>query len=286
MPKKPVSNPLFNSVNFPLTTSVLVLLFMLPLSLMMVSLKSLWPKMKELEIFVEEEVPVQYCGDVPDVKYGLTLAENGESFQLAPGDKIALTLEENSSTGYSWQFSFARPDDGSTADLKELCYTEERPSPTPSPSPVPVSCTDSDGGRDYYIKGTVVYGGTSVEDYCTDTNLSLHEKFCGAEGPQEEVYRCRYGCTEGACAREGSDWCTDTDGGRNYYVKGTACDGPKCSEDMCQDSVYLMENDCGWAGGIPTQDGCGHNGLGGCRYECPEGCTEGACVQSTEPPSR
>jgi len=34
----------------------------------------------------------------------------------------------------------------------------------------PVTCTDSDGGKNYYQKGTVTVDGTSYTDYCLDEN--------------------------------------------------------------------------------------------------------------------
>ncbi len=80
--------------------------------------------------------------------------------------------------------------------------------------------------------------------------------------------------------------CSDNDLGRNYLTKGIAGARDKSFTDYCQDSRYLMEYDCGYAGGINFQDGCGHSGLGSCRFDCQtlgEGyvCKDGACV--TEP---
>ena len=82
--------------------------------------------------------------------------------------------------------------------------------------------------------------------------------------------------------------CTDTDNGRNYLLKGTAKEGSKSFTDVCQDSRYLFEYDCGYAKGIGFQDGCGHSGLGGCRYDCKYlgesyVCQEGKCLELTCP---
>lgn len=68
--------------------------------------------------------------------------------------------------------------------------------------------------------------------------------------------------------------CTDSDGGINYYVKGTITDGTKSFTDVCQDSNNLFEYDCGWTNGINRSE---HNGLGGSNYYCPYGCSNGAC---------
>ncbi len=71
----------------------------------------------------------------------------------------------------------------------------------------PITCTDSDGGKNYYEKGTVTVDGTSYTDYCVN-NYTLKEYFCteittsGLGGAAEEIYQCPYGCRNGACLRE------------------------------------------------------------------------------------
>ncbi len=67
----------------------------------------------------------------------------------------------------------------------------------------PGSCTDSDGGIDYYLKG---FSDTCDEsmcrssyDYCSDTEV-LNEYYCeniSSFGIQQ--YTCPNGCFEGAC---------------------------------------------------------------------------------------
>lgn len=74
-------------------------------------------------------------------------------------------------------------------------------------------------------------------------------------------------------------YCSDTDGGRNYYEKGTAGEIEKKFTDYCQDEKRLFEHDCGIWGGVEMQDGVSHIGLGGVSYECPNGCVDGACVR-------
>ena len=65
-------------------------------------------------------------------------------------------------------------------------------------------CTDSDGGKDYYTKGTVTDEGKTYADYCIDSS-TLREYFClektagGLGGVAEEDYACPYGCESGAC---------------------------------------------------------------------------------------
>ncbi len=145
------------------------------------------------------------------------------------------------------------------------------------------TCTDSDGGRDYYEKGTTTNPPPQYTGYWTDecvTPVTLQEGTC-IEDLGVHTYDCPNGCEYGACIQYASNQtCTDSDGGRNYYEYGKACSGEKCYSDYCQDGKYLYEIDCGWNNGIPTQDGCGHSGLGGCRYECPNECSDGACIEN------
>lgn len=82
-------------------------------------------------------------------------------------------------------------------------------------------CTDSDEGRNYYVKGTVTYGqighlqtsgdlcgyNTVEESYCKDLNL------------KKESYPCQYGCSEGVCNGAVSISSTPTPGAQ-IYVDG------------------------------------------------------------------
>lgn len=74
----------------------------------------------------------------------------------------------------------------------------------------PESCEDSDGGQDYFVKGTVVVPFTNnisyvshyaKVDYCID-DTQLREFSC--EGPaavSEVTYSCPNGCQDGACMK-------------------------------------------------------------------------------------
>ncbi|MBT7706166.1 hypothetical protein HN747_01840, partial [archaeon] len=73
-----------------------------------------------------------------------------------------------------------------------------------------VTCTDSDGGLDYYEKGSVVVsvsgpnsgGASSISDVCSDS-INLKENFCdyvdGTSFRNYEGYSCPNGCSSGAC---------------------------------------------------------------------------------------
>jgi hypothetical protein len=79
------------------------------------------------------------------------------------------------------------------------------------------TCSDTDGGLDYFTKGTVsgAFGGMqfTFEDVCLDdvckTNNCLNSNSlvewycedgkCGLELPKVKIVRCDNGCMEGAC---------------------------------------------------------------------------------------
>ncbi len=71
--------------------------------------------------------------------------------------------------------------------------------------------------------------------------------------------------------------CTDSDGGLNYYVKGTLNEvgvDPKLATDFCDDS---------FPGYNLREYYCDNNGNGqSVPYNCPNGCSDGACITETE----
>ncbi|MFH1431746.1 MAG: CARDB domain-containing protein, partial [archaeon] len=77
-----------------------------------------------------------------------------------------------------------------------------------APAPAPTNtCTDSDGGPDYYVKGYVNLSGYGW-DYCKDTN-TLIEQDCGRDITGGVLdygvttsYTCPAGCYDGACINE------------------------------------------------------------------------------------
>jgi hypothetical protein len=89
-------------------------------------------------------------------------------------------------------------------------------------------CTETDGGQDYYTKGTttgllngVEYSGT---DECGDIG-ELQEFYCDGDNVNNEFVSVPddYVCDAGVGAFEEFEGpCTDTDGGQDYYAKGTA----------------------------------------------------------------
>ena len=83
-------------------------------------------------------------------------------------------------------------------DTSDNYFSIVEPTPT---------CTDSDGGRNYFLRGVIngicydcsptVVGGNS--DHCVDSN-NLREFYCtDSYGWIREVVNCPYGCSDGAC---------------------------------------------------------------------------------------
>ncbi|MFH0972074.1 MAG: hypothetical protein V1835_05925 [Candidatus Micrarchaeota archaeon] len=105
------------------------------------------------------------------------------------------------------------------------------PSPSPSPSPIPSpspspsataipastptpsptfqmttgysNCVDSDGGKDYFKRGTV-YATNEVGDDVCETDSILKENYCNDERTLAGAirYTCAYGCRDGRCLTE------------------------------------------------------------------------------------
>src|SRR3989344_2303953 len=157
----------------------------------------------------------------------------------------------------------------------------------------PISCTDSDGGLNYNLKGNVVYNNLTYYDYCT-SGSNLAERYCSSGTVQTAYYNCPdwvYGmCYDGACLVNTtmtttststtttplSQSCIDSDGnnlnigGYVYFDPHNATTGTYY--DYCySNNQYVQEYVCG----------IGLNGgyyISGGGYYCPRGCQDGACV--------
>jgi hypothetical protein len=132
------------------------------------------------------------------------------------------------------------------------------PAQTPTPTTAPTSCTDSDGGKDYFIRGglsgSLPYNPNGYTDYCM-TNSALMEYYCDGSEPLATLVSCdslntdtmSYHCSYGICAAGQAgepspkappeqtptptptpepsptiipNSCTDSDGGLDYLTKG------------------------------------------------------------------
>lgn len=148
-------------------------------------------------------------------------------------------------------------------------------------------CKDEDGGLNYFDKGMVYVEKVDVtvlgrgmpsrgggncrsqseceyfgEDACVNST-HLKEYYCDSHGVGNYTIRCPAGCSNGACI------CPDTDGGENYYVRGSVAG----MRDYCLDSTMLREYTC-------DIDSNGNIIAKGKDVACPYGCNalNGVCV--------
>ena len=158
---------------------------------------------------------------------------------------------------------------------------------------VSAECSDSDGGKDYYVKGILISeleGFLGEEDYCIDEEgfkyvsegSRVGEWYCqDINDGATTSYDCPNGCKDGACVEEVAT-CTDSDGGKDYYVKGiliSELEGFLGEEDYCIDEEgfkYVSEGSR--VGEWYCQD---INDGATTFYDCPNGCKDGACVGET-----
>tara|TARA_Y100000310_G_scaffold345263_1_gene463208 strand:- start:6151 stop:7275 length:1125 start_codon:yes stop_codon:yes gene_type:complete len=147
-----------------------------------------------------------------------------------------------------------------------------------------VGCTDTDGGVNYDEKGETCNEVDCIVDVCTSMELRddvVAEYYCDNNQRKSEVRSCDYKCEGGACITKPEQKCTDSDGGTDYNIKGKVItenipgiEDYNEIEDRCFDSEKIMENYCGPGEGI-------YEGLEVAKvdiYECPNGCSDGACL--------
>ncbi len=152
-------------------------------------------------------------------------------------------------------------------------------------------CTDSDSGKNYYVKGTVEFGTQSLTDYCNEDG-TLTEKYCENNEIKVETVNCPQGyeCEDARCILQNQTEkvCEDTDNGKDYYKKGYL--------DMNDEEIGEMDV-CFFVVGEPILAGeCfGSNcwlkefycnstnpdGYSAYDYQCPLGCRSGICKNET-----
>lgn len=116
-------------------------------------------------------------------------------------------------------------------------------------------CSDSDGGKNIRLQGTVSVGDklTTFEDSCFD-RWTLFEYTCDGDVQKGEKIECETGCAKGQCLQGGSGKetlsteCTDTDPQDNPYVVGSVSGGKfgvdKVFRDYCKDTRTVFEYNC------------------------------------------
>ncbi|MBW2985310.1 hypothetical protein KY313_01500, partial [Candidatus Woesearchaeota archaeon] len=140
-------------------------------------------------------------------------------------------------------------------------------------------CTDSDGGKNYYEKGTVKEitseGNVGIgTDECWNIDgQTLNELYCKGNSLSSEPFiECDYGCSQGRCLKE-KPKCYDNDINDDFYVKGYA---------TIDNGITKIYDQCGYEQGytdknLLIQSYCDSHRLKIKYDNCPNGCNNGAC---------
>lgn len=138
------------------------------------------------------------------------------------------------------------------------------------------SCTDSDG-INFYQQGKTCTEINCESDRCVGNAITIIEYYCNNNQRTIQDYGCPNGCKDGVCIRPTPQEprCSDTDGGINYYVKGTLMMGSDTAgSDFCEDDgITLREESC-----VPNP-GPNQGTMSTNIYKCPNGCKDGACIK-------
>ena len=161
-------------------------------------------------------------------------------------------------------------------------------------------CYDSDGGKNYYVRGKTngYYHGSFIKgrDTCLsdperrqEVNASpyLGELYCeDTTNLNFEVYTCPNGCEDGACIKN-ETVCTDSDGGKNYFIRGKTFGLDKDGKYVERtDNCMAIAPQCKPGGECPPavhyveEYYCYNSRVVSDMFECPNGCEDGACVRT------
>jgi len=162
------------------------------------------------------------------------------------------------------------------------------------------TCTDSDGGVNYSVRGQIEIKDASGKIISSDWDDCDEEFFCNANGTAGIVSppSCLYGCFEGVCLP--APVCNDSDGGLNYEVKGLTNgksvfpdEGVTSKTDYCiqknPDGLFQLNQslrDPYLAGKIAScsqrcavqEYSCSTDTIVSDIVDCPNGCKEGRCL--------
>ena len=166
-----------------------------------------------------------------------------------------------------------------------------------SSCPADCSCVSANrydySAIDAFSKGYVIITGNKIiEDVCVKDseqgkNLSyvsdeVIKRSCQGVASRSQKIKCEYGCENGACLKEplSSDECTDTDGGKNYYVRGIVKSGLWERIDNCINITYGSVKECYGSDCQLVEYFCGDkvHPIKEEWHTCPVGCKDGACI--------
>lgn len=151
------------------------------------------------------------------------------------------------------------------------------------------TCSDTDGGRNYFIRGTVTDAAhltpPTRTDYCLKDSPNdnavnyiggdspenyLIEMYCNAtySSGMSDIYKCQYGCSNGACFYTNQTNTTDP-------CAGVTCNNPPPA--TCTGNNITRY----YAPGICSNDVCSYVPYS--NWTCQYGCANGACINQTDP---
>ncbi|MFH0737090.1 MAG: Kazal-type serine protease inhibitor family protein [Candidatus Micrarchaeota archaeon] len=134
-------------------------------------------------------------------------------------------------------------------------------------------CTDSDGGKDLFTKGSATDAQGSMADVCKDA-LQVTEAYCTGTKASSETIPCPsgYACSDGACIKSP---CQDSDGGKIKETKGTVTSQGASLIDECSTALKVKEYFCSNDVASSEEISCGAG------MECSNGaCVEALCIDS------
>ncbi|MBU3896681.1 MAG: hypothetical protein KJ697_01985 [Nanoarchaeota archaeon] len=131
------------------------------------------------------------------VHFNWTPAQSGNHIIRATADYYSNISEINKTnnikeiTRFACELNETKCSDNIDNDCDELIDSND---------PDCKQCVDSDGGKDYYIKGYTNSSNYIHWDYCSPWVVGeVIETFCVGDTNSSEVYICPYGCSDGAC---------------------------------------------------------------------------------------
>jgi len=162
----------------------------------------------------KHSIKVEYYEDMGNAALRLFWSSQSQEKEIVPQSQLYSSLQSSSSIECS-SFTYSNWSEcvngmqtrsvassspsgcsGGNPELSQTCTIS-----TPTPPIQNVTCTDSDGGIDYYIKGTAK-GDEVLEDFCVNS-IKLSEALCNNDGREAYAqYDCPYGCKEGACLQK------------------------------------------------------------------------------------
>ncbi len=174
--------------------------------------------------------------------------------------------------------------------------------PAPSIGNNTKNCTDSDGGLNYFVKGTTKNYRVNFTDYCVINN-QLKEGYCDKIGEvRVNMTGCSlYGmiCVNGACKYNQSNQsnltesagasfgginptalggnqtnCTDSDGGIMPYIYGVVRAKGKSYPDFCWNNGTNITNSS-----VLNEYYCNYTSPAHILIYCVSGCRSGACLK-------